>query len=546
MITKKGLEIMSKYMLGHTQSYATHIAIGCGAEPTIDSALIFTPITRELVSDGGTAKATLTFTSHNFQAGEKVVISGIGSYFDGTHTIQETTSTSISYYSGFAYPTVSAVLFNSTTDLATITTNVDNHFEVGDFLAFISIAGLDTSVHYPIRQIISPTQFVVYDASSSGGATGTIDFAPTTFASNYCRAGTVQKQLDKRALTFEMERFPITVRGIKNINGVTNLLFSADIPTQERYGMTEIGVFSGLSNSVTFDSADSKSLLLFTEAEPWQIHGASTTDVATYTNAISVGVNSDLSPGLLAEDATFIKSSNSMFLAEGRVSALEQPRMYDSTLVIGGDLTPSANIVYIDPSAIPDSTAKHIHLITKTNLFDFSKNNAEDTLTLAFSLLKANATAGAETTDPTNLAIKVVFTNESPGAQKSAMFSITEEALTSINSDYTKRYYVITRKLNQLVQEEGFSWMNVDAVKIFVYINNGSNYMVAFDGMRFENVFDETLNPSYGLIAYSTVSDELFVPAGSETGYVTPLAKNINTQNIIEYAIPLQIGRGEV
>lgn len=33
MITDVGKEIISKYLLGQTPAYATHISIGCGAVP---------------------------------------------------------------------------------------------------------------------------------------------------------------------------------------------------------------------------------------------------------------------------------------------------------------------------------------------------------------------------------------------------------------------------------------------------------------------------------------------------------------------------------
>ena len=35
MITNKGKEVISKYMVGQTPAYASYIAIGCGATPVI-------------------------------------------------------------------------------------------------------------------------------------------------------------------------------------------------------------------------------------------------------------------------------------------------------------------------------------------------------------------------------------------------------------------------------------------------------------------------------------------------------------------------------
>jgi len=33
MITNTGKDILSRYLVGHTSSYASHIAVGCGPQP---------------------------------------------------------------------------------------------------------------------------------------------------------------------------------------------------------------------------------------------------------------------------------------------------------------------------------------------------------------------------------------------------------------------------------------------------------------------------------------------------------------------------------
>lgn len=78
MITNAGKEIISKYLLGQTAAYATHISIGCGATPLdandpapspstlaqkekMDFEMIRVPITSKgFVDDDGTTKVSLT------------------------------------------------------------------------------------------------------------------------------------------------------------------------------------------------------------------------------------------------------------------------------------------------------------------------------------------------------------------------------------------------------------------------------------------------------------------------------------------------------
>jgi len=76
MITNAGKDIIAKYLLGQTSSYATHLAIGCGAEPLnnndpmpegieakqiLDFEMLRVPITsRGLVKQNGTTQVALT------------------------------------------------------------------------------------------------------------------------------------------------------------------------------------------------------------------------------------------------------------------------------------------------------------------------------------------------------------------------------------------------------------------------------------------------------------------------------------------------------
>lgn len=47
----------------------------------------------------------------------------------------------------------------------------------------------------------------------------------------------------KKELDFEMFRVPIISRGYVNEDGISKIVFTGELPTEERYEITEVGVF---------------------------------------------------------------------------------------------------------------------------------------------------------------------------------------------------------------------------------------------------------------------------------------------------------------
>ena len=54
----------------------------------------------------------------------------------------------------------------------------------------------------------------------------------------------------KESLDFEMFRVPIISRGFVNEDGSSKVVLTAEMPTEERYEITEVGIFSAGSNPV--------------------------------------------------------------------------------------------------------------------------------------------------------------------------------------------------------------------------------------------------------------------------------------------------------
>ena len=77
----------------------------------------------------------------------------------------------------------------------------------------------------------------------------------------------------KESLDFEMFRSPIISRGYVKEGGIDKIVLTAELPTEERYEITEVGVFSAGSNpSATI--TDSRLLYGFTQTENWEYHSA--------------------------------------------------------------------------------------------------------------------------------------------------------------------------------------------------------------------------------------------------------------------------------
>ena len=81
--------------------------------------------------------------------------------------------------------------------------------------------------------------------------------------------GTLPDFSSKKSLDFEMFRVPIISRGFVDELGVSKVVLTAELPTQERYEITEVGLFSAASNPAA-GAFDSKNIYSFTDLESWK------------------------------------------------------------------------------------------------------------------------------------------------------------------------------------------------------------------------------------------------------------------------------------
>ena len=100
--------------------------------------------------------------------------------------------------------------------------------------------------------------------------------------------------------------------------------------------------------------------------------------------------------------------------------------------------------------------------------------------------------------------------------------------------DFTNnRYVVATKQLQELYKSTGFTWSQVDVVKIFTCVTDNSavseNFYVCLDGIRLEN--NSSANPLYGMTGYSVIKNDT-----SAT-----IIKSPNTSNYIEFRFSIGV-----
>jgi hypothetical protein len=153
---------------------------------------------------------------------------------------------------------------------------------------------------------------------------------------------------NKTSLDFEMLRVPISSRGFVNEDGVSKLVLTAELPSEERYEISEIGIFSAGSNSAA-GAYDSKTVLAFTQTENWQHHtNLATTAINTITEALDSPNDDNI---IATENIVFqTNADNSIFYKTTRAERYERCRFLNNVIVINGsdaNLTKSVSLTNV-------------------------------------------------------------------------------------------------------------------------------------------------------------------------------------------------------
>jgi hypothetical protein len=141
---------------------------------------------------------------------------------------------------------------------------------------------------------------------------------------------------EKKSLDFEMFRVPISSRGFVNEDGVSKLVLTAELPTEERYEISEIGIYSAGINSAA-GSYDSKTILAFSETENWQHHTSTTT--TSIGLPIVEALDAPLNNNIIATTSPVFQTNadNSIFYKESRANIYERSRFLNNMVMISGN-----------------------------------------------------------------------------------------------------------------------------------------------------------------------------------------------------------------
>jgi hypothetical protein len=337
----------------------------------------------------------------------------------------------------------------------------------------------------------------------------------------------------KTNLDFEMFRVPISSRGFINENGIDKIVLTAELPTEERYEITEVGLYSAGSNP-SAGANDSKTVFSFAQGETWIHHTAT---AATEIPPISEPLDPE-DDNVIATDGVFqTNADNSIFYKSGRLERYERARFLNNTILIQGDDSDlsldgggsgGVDHIVIEPGS------NHIHL-TAPNV-DFSKNSPTDELRFAFSLVSKD---GDSVAVPETIRILIDFAGTDVAEPDVyARFEVDIEHDVDGYDFETNRYFVVKKQLQELYTTQNFTWEAVTVVKIYACILDSTgtggpfpspDYYIALDALRLENI--ATTNPLYGLTGYSVIKNDTS----------TTIIKSPNTSNYIEFRFSIGV-----
>lgn len=334
----------------------------------------------------------------------------------------------------------------------------------------------------------------------------------------------------KNALDFEMFRVPIISRGfIEDELGRAQVVFSAEIPTTERYEITEVGIYSAASNPSAV-GYDSRTLYAFTREEQWKF------DEALLQTVDSPLDNMDSSNDMTLTNRAYpviqTYATNRMF-RDARISRSEQSRYLNNMIMLSSDFSDlsGANV-----AAASISGKSKISLATA---LDLSRNSPLDELRLALSVVATEGDGVA----PYAARVVVEFTT----ADDDGSFRINFE--TPVGAFANSRYVVITKPLGQGVPIDNFLWSAVNNVNVYASIVDESGepivqdvdgtdyplYYLAVDALRLENTSSQ--NPLYGLTGYTIIEN-------TENAVARPIVKLPNTSAMVEFRLGVGVYNG--
>jgi hypothetical protein len=332
---------------------------------------------------------------------------------------------------------------------------------------------------------------------------------------------------NKTSLDFEAFRVPVISKGYVNEDGQDKVVLTAELPTENRYEITEIGIYSAGSNPEAV-GRDSRTMFSFVQSENWEYH---TSTSATTIPVVYSPLDPDNDNVIVQASPVFqTNADNRTFTNQQRQARYENCRILNNIIAIRGD----TSTIEQTQNGLSIVGQNHIHLNGVS--INLDKNSGSDEVRFAFSVINKDGNSNAV---PEKVLIVLEADSEDEsGSGQSIKFEVELENGTAGHDqnehDFaTNRYVVISKQLQDLSRTSGFAWNLVNIIKVYatvIYNDEPSDlFYICLDGIRLENTTDT--NPLYGLTGYSVVknSDAL------------PIVKRENTSNFVEFRFAIGV-----
>lgn len=490
MITNTGKNIIAKYLIGDAPAYASFIALGCGQRPrpAINSKSPVSTATTSgtILSTGAPAvdgKFITPITDIASTAGLEVGMtviksSGTGAFGTDTTITSIDGPTRITVSSSTSQHTAGSITFTTGGISQVLTTTSTSGLWIGAKVTISDGTGeFSSNVDTLVTAISSDNRFTIAPGPQVNLLNATLD---------------LEIDPKKDVLDFEMFRVPITSRGYVNDEGINKIILTAQLPTEERYEISEVGIYSAGSNAAA-GQYDSKTISAFSAEEGWQVSRGNTIVGPTPSGTIF----SDQSVTSIINGQNFISNptpaiktttSNGIFSNATRLERYERTRYLSNVFMLKGDT--SYIFTNEDNNLEVYGVPAFLQLTNKT--VDLSNNSASDLMKLAFSIVAVDGNSSAT---PDTVSLIVEFSN-TDGSQVARM---QIEAKDSVYRFLNNRYVSISKNLDELFYSTGqFSWRNVNTVKVYA---SATNDLLITEKELTDNVATITTASAHGLLS---------------------------------------------
>jgi hypothetical protein len=453
MITNKGKNIIAKYLIGDAPAYASFIALGCGSRPRPNinekSNVSMGTLTGDIFSTATETQITgLSSTSGLVVGMQLTKTSGTGAFGGETIIKSIDSQTRITILSTTAN-TVGSVTFNTGGVASLLSVSSTTGLWIGAKVVIASGTGVFAPGQTTITAINSSTSF-------------TITPGPTTNLS----LATISLQTDprKEVLDFEMFRIPISSRGYVNDNGTNKIVLTAQLPTEQRYEISEVGIYSSGSNT-TAGRYDSKVITAFSVDENWQLNVENILEAPSLSSLLFQQFDLSVIDGsnniTTTAPAISTNVSNDLFNNSTRSSRYERPRFLDNSILLKTNSSQILTNAFSDSSPLIIQPNPKFLQLSRSQI-DLSKNSASDLMKVAFSIVSVN---GESTSVPDYARVIVEFSNSDNSQIAQLQINASNKKLNFVDN----RYIVGEKTLGELFYNVGnqFSWLDVSSIRIY-------------------------------------------------------------------------------